>query len=330
MSAHFPDDGTLRAALALANRAPSVHNSSPWQWRIGPRTLQLYALWSAHLPHTDPDGRDLVISCGAALHHCTLALAALGWRAVVHRLPNAAQPDHLASLELRRDNPGSVDIALAAAIPRRRTDRRVYSAWPVALDDVAMMGARAARLGVTVRRLEPNTALRALVRQAVNEHLADPDYARELTAWSGRHASEVGVPARNTPLPDPVAVMPGRLFASAALTQPDEAAPGEDNGVVLALGTSADDTVSRLRAGEATSAVLLTATARGLASCPVSEVLEVSDTREALRAQAFDDGQFAQMLVRVGWAPVNADPLPATPRRPLADVVCRLDGHAFM
>jgi hypothetical protein len=27
------------------------------------------------------------------------------------------------------------------------------------------------------------------------------------------------------------------------------------------------------------------------------------------------------MLLRVGWAPINADPLPATPRRELSDFV---------
>jgi hypothetical protein len=27
------------------------------------------------------------------------------------------------------------------------------------------------------------------------------------------------------------------------------------------------------------------------------------------------------MLVRIGWAPVNADPLPTTPRRPLTEVI---------
>ena len=37
-------------------------------------------------------------------------------------------------------------------------------------------------------------------------------------------------------------------------------------------------------------------------------------------------GRPSQMLLRIGWAPINADPLPSTPRRNLAEVVARLDG----
>jgi nitroreductase len=89
---------------------------------------------------------------------------------------------------------------------------------------------------------------------------------------------------------------------------------------VVALGTEADDDLARLRAGEATSLVLLSATAMGLASCPVTEPLEIPKTREAVRADVFGTSGHPQMLVRVGWAPVNADPLPSTPRRPLPEV----------
>ena len=68
MSAHFPDAATLRSALSLATRAPSVHNSQPWRWRVGERSLHLYSDPDLHLPHTDPDARDLMLSCGAALN----------------------------------------------------------------------------------------------------------------------------------------------------------------------------------------------------------------------------------------------------------------------
>lgn len=119
------------------------------------------------------------------------------------------------------------------------------------------------------------------------------------------------------------------MFAATALSQPPETVAADDNAVVLALGTRDDDDLARLRAGEATSLVMLTATALGLASRPITEPLEIPETREAVRAEIFELNEFPQMLVRVGWAPMSADPLPSTPRWPLADVVTRLDGSAF-
>lgn len=328
MTTNFPDTETVRAALSLASRAPSVHNSQPWRWRVGPHSLHLYAENSLHLKHTDPDRRDLLVSCGAALNHCTIALAALGWQAKVHHMPNPSDPDHLASIQVHRMAPGEVDIALAAAIPRRRTDRRYYTSWTVPVGDIALMGARAARAGVALRRVETSVDFRAILARAVYEHVSDPDYLTELTTWSGRYASTAGVPARNTPESNPAAVVPGRVFAGTALAQPPGASK-DDGALVLALGTVADAELDRLRAGEAASLVLLTATAHGLASCPITEPLEIAETREALREDVFGGEQFPQMLMRVGWAPVNADPLPATPRRPLRDIVTRLDASPF-
>src|SRR6266540_6299662 len=112
-----PDHETVRAAIALATGAPSVHNTRPWQWLIGDNTVHLMADWARQLPATDPDGRDLLISCGAALHHLQTALAALGWAGDVHRIPNPADSDHLAALELRPRLPSEEGIGLAAAIP---------------------------------------------------------------------------------------------------------------------------------------------------------------------------------------------------------------------
>jgi nitroreductase len=320
MNPHFPDAGTIRTVLALAARAPSVHNTQPWRWLVGAGSLHLYSDASRQLPNTDPDGRDLILSCGAALNHCVVALAAVGWQAKVTRLPNPADPNHLAAIELSRSAADSLDIALAAAIPRRRTDRRHYSSWAVPVGDIALMAARTARHGVTLRQVDDIDKLHNIVAESVWDHMTH-DYLVELTEWSGRYASIAGVPARNTPKSNPRAKIPSRYFAGPALAMAPGSSPADDNAVVLALGTRTDDRVAQLRAGEATSLVLLTATAMGLASCPVTEPLERAETRAAVRSDIFGDSGYPQMLLRVGWAPINADPLPSTPRRGLGDFV---------
>ena len=321
MNAYFPDRETIHTVMSLATRAPSVHNSQPWRWRVGDRSLHLHTDLDKHLPAADPDARDLLLSCGASLHHAVVALAALGWQTRVHRHPNPADPQHLAALEVYRHRPSELDIALAAANPRRRTDRRHYSSWPVPAADIAVMGSRAARAGVMLRQIESLPKLQRIVAQAVWQHATDVDYLTELTTWSGRYASLAGVPARNTPQSDPTALVPARLFAGPALAQSPGVTAQDDAAVVLALGTREDGAMARLRAGEATSLMLLTATALGLASCPVTEPLEITETREAVRTDVFGADGYPQMLFRIGWAPVDADPLPRTPRRPVEDVV---------
>ncbi|CQD15203.1 putative NAD(P)H nitroreductase [Mycobacterium lentiflavum] len=320
MNARFPDAGTIRTVLALASRAPSVHNTQPWRWLVGEQSLHLYSDATRQLPNTDPDGRDLILSCGAALNHCVVAFAAVGWHAKVSRLPNPADPNHLAAIELSQHKSDASDIALAAAIPRRRTDRRRYSSWQVPVGDIALMAARSARHGVTLCQVEDTDKLHKIVAQSVWDHM-NHDYLAELTEWSGRYGSLAGVPARNTPKSDRDAAIPGRYFAGPVLAEPPGSSSAEDNAVVLALGTRADDRLAQLRAGEATSSVLLTATSTGLASCPVTEPLEIPETREAVRSVIFGSASYPQMLLRVGWAPINADPLPSTPRRELDDFV---------
>ena len=57
-----------------------------------------------------------------------------------------------------------------------------------------------------------------------------------------------------------------------------------ENAALLLLTTPTDSALDWFRAGEATSAILLTATRHGLASSPLTQPLEVDDTREFIRS----------------------------------------------
>lgn len=321
MIAEPVDERTVRAAVALAQRAPSVHNTQPWTWRLGPHSVHLYADRSRWLAATDPDGRDLELSCGAALHHLRVALAAAGIRVVVHRLPNPQDRDHLAAIELLPGSAGGADYGLVAAIERRRTDRRPFSDWPVPDAVVAELVTRAADQGAVLRPVtEPaaRTRLLAAIAEADRMQSDEPEYQQELAMWTGRSTGPDGVPAASAVAGRPRADSPVmRRLAGAPSSAP---AGGPDGALLLVLGTASDDTLSRLRAGEATSAVLLHATASGLASSPLSQPLEVGSTRAALRDEVLGGTLSPQLVLRIGWAPAEAA-TPHTPRRSVDETI---------
>ncbi len=322
------DRATARAVIALANRAPSVYNSQPWRWRLGDSSIHLFADPERALTATDPDGRDLRISCGAALHHLRVALLAAGFRASVHRLPDPGRPEHLAAVEMSPARPRPKDITLARAIELRRSDRRMFCARPVAPGLLADLTLVAADNGALLEPLERGWQRRAvarLVEDAAIEQALTPGAAHERAAWTGRSRSAAdGVSAASVPaLPD--GAVPVRHFAGRDLPQ-SRLGPGERDGTVLALlSTPGDGPTDQLRAGEALSAVLLTATRLRLATDPISQPLEVPGSRARLRTLGLRPPTEPQVLLRVGWAPRGAAPLPASGRRPVDDTFDTVD-----
>jgi nitroreductase len=319
------DRRTVRAAIELASRAPSMHNSQPWRWVLGPHSVHLYADLRRWLPATDADGRDLAVSCGAVLHHLRVALAAAGLAAEVHRLPNPDEEDHLAAITLRPAAPAESDLGLARAVSARRTDRRRYGSWEVPGGFVDELIQRAAEQGAVLRPVTSGhlrDVLRSAIRDADRVQEDTPGYRTETALWSGGTADGTGIPAGNL-LPDPAGTGAGtaRRFSSGTLEQPR--GPETDGAVLLVLGTASDDTLSRLRAGEAASAVLLHATVLGLAGCPLSQPLEVGGTRAIVRDRVLGATLSPQLVLRIGWAPTGP-PLPATPRRPVDDTIDRV------
>jgi nitroreductase len=318
------DRTTARAAIALANRAPSVHNSQPWRWRIGPSSIQLFADPARALPATDPEGRDLRLSCGAALHHLRVGLLAAGMATTVHRLPNPALPEHLAIVEMHSGMPSPDDLALARAIETRRSDRRVFSSWPVPEQMLEVLTRAAERQGARLTVLEREShryAVARLVEHAAVEQALTPDLAEETAEWTGRgRGAREGVPAANVPT-QPEGTVPVRHFADGEQQQSLLGSHESDGTVLALLSTAGDDPLDQLRAGEALSAVLLTATRFGLATDPVSQPLEVPSTRAELRSAVLGGAAAPQVLLRLGWAPISATPVPQTGRRPLADTI---------
>jgi nitroreductase len=305
----------LAEAARLAQRAPSVFNTQPWRWRVGAHTLELLRDPDRLVAATDPEGRLLTLSCGAALHHARVALAAAGRAITVTRFPDPDRPDLLASIDVGGHlRPDPQVRKMRGAIPRRRTDRRAFGATPLSAATLAGLraAARAEDTDLYLVRPEQVPMLAVATAQAAIVERKDPAYRLALADWTGRPPDTGdGVPAATAVRPTHRRV-PVRDFAPGG--RPGlEVGEGDDQGAAYAVLYGPDDTAfAWLRAGEALSAVLLTAVVAGFAAAPMSDVLEVEGTRQIVR-DLLPEGH-PYLVLRLG-VPVARDATPPTPRR---------------
>jgi nitroreductase len=314
----------VRDLIELATRAPSVHNTQPWYWCVAGERLSLFADSSRQLRYADPDGRDLIISCGAALHHLRVAARAAGWMTRVRRMPNSYNDNQLADVWFSPEQPTREALAALDALRRRRTDRRRPTSRPVPRERLDGLLALGSPTGVTIIAVVSHRAraeLLQILAEAAKAQRLDPRYVDEIVRWTGRDDDE-GIPLTSLLRrePETSSELPPSRFPSGVLTD-HEAEPEPVEPPLLAICTSSDDTASRLRAGEALGAMLVKGSADGLRMVPLSQAIEVDQTRRLLQDELLDDSACPQILVQVGWPPVAAEQIPLTPRRPVHEVL---------
>ncbi|MGC4868714.1 Acg family FMN-binding oxidoreductase [Micromonospora sp. DT53] len=309
-------------AARAAQHAPSVFNTQPWSWRISGEAVELFAEADRRVDSIDRDGRLLLLSCGAALHHARTYLAAAGWSVTVERLPDPARPDLLARIALGRPVPPDPEaVRMAAAIPHRRTDRRAFDDRPVADVELTKLRRFVEAEGAYLHTVRPDQvamlAVSAEIAAAVE--LADPAYRADLDRWTNRpgHAGD-GVPPTTAVKPE-LRRVPVRDFFPDAAAGLTAGAVHDQGAAYVVLFGNGDERVNLLRGGEALSALLLLATADGLATAPLSDAVEPEWPRHLLRRLVSHIGE-PYLAVRLGYRPDRV-PVPATPRRDPRDVI---------
>jgi len=317
------DTAVLQEAVMLACRAPSVHNSQPWRWVADGGVVHLFLDRRRAVPGTDRSGREPLISCGAALDHFRVAMLAAGWRTNVERFPTPKEPNHLASITFDSvDRVTKAQRDRAEAILQRRTDRLPLGQptyWsffePVLRDSVDDGPVRLDVLSDEVRPLLAKaSALSGVLRRD------DASYHAELDWWTSPFTLTEGVP------PDALAsetehrrVDVGREFPFRG-HEDRRPAVRTDWSKILVLSTPEDSPENSLACGETLSTVLLECTVSFLATCTLTHLIELEESRDIVRSLLGEQGQ-PQLLIRAGIAPPLERLPAATPRRPLGDVL---------
>jgi nitroreductase len=321
-----PSRADWEDVVKFAVRAPSIHNTQPWRWVLDRGVLSLYADRRRHLAAADPDGRGLLLSCGAALELARLRLTAGGWDVDVQRTPDPDQPDLLARIRVtgRRD-PDQLTLRRAQAAERRHTERRPFRPDAVPADVLDQLDHAAAGEGVyafPVERPDQRLDLAVAMSWADRVESEDPAFRAELSHWVGPEAEAAGegVPASAVPHATPGrprhTEVPVRDFEAGVRGEQDVPGDLDEQPAYLVLLTTDDDTGARLRAGEAYVRVSVEAERLGLASSAMTQAVDLPGVRERFRT-LMDWPDHPQMVLRVGWPPAEPPARP-TPRRPLS------------
>jgi hypothetical protein len=299
-----------RYLVAEAVWAPSVHNTQPWLFLADGQQISLYADAGRALPVADPDGREMLISCGAALFSVRLALRTLGYVPETFVLPDPAQPTLVARVSWRQRAPVSeVERRLAGQVRRRRTHRDAFDAEPLPHDTLAALRGSAARHGATLRIMADDgrrATLAAAVQTAEHHLRLDGERVRELARWAPApdSARRDGVPATSYPAraEHTVPYFPGRDFAHGhgwGVPTLSSARAPRAAGVAALLTTAGDRPADWVNAGQALQRILLTASICGAAVAIHSQPAELPWLRELIRTQ-LSDGAYPHLALRIG------------------------------
>lgn len=323
--ADIADD--MRRAVEDATWAPSVHNTQPWRFGVRGSRISLRADPDRRLGVADPDGREMLISCGAALYNLRVSLRAQGYDPVVHLLPDPDRPHLLADVHLEPgEPPDQQTLREHAQIRRRRSHRGAFLPEPVPAGVFTAMRHDVEREGARlIEAVDAHVkgALAALTDAAEHIQRRTPAYSTEIARWapSPRTSRMDGVHERAYPKQPPQTRphFPARDFArgqgwGAEAAQSEKAAV---TGVALLLVSDADGPVGWLRTGQALQRGLLRAAERDLAAAFHTQALEVPELRAFIRAHFCRDA-YPQMILRLGVP--EGDEL-ATVRRPVDDVM---------
>ena len=329
--ADFPLGGTpeakLRFLLNYAILAPSNRNTQPWQWRFAGDTVELYADLTRALPHLDPNGRELTLSCGAALLHLRLAMRHFGYRDEVKAMPAPDDPNLLAVVRLGEEAPPSAEEELLfEAIPRRHTNRHPFQERELPDALKSAMQQEAEREGAWLQFIEDNEARMAIIdliakSDRVQGH--DSQFLQETANWirPSRAATADGIPE--------YALGNGGLVSHYA-TDLGEALADKDrllawSAAALVVLETADDTPREwLAAGQALARVLLRASAEGVQASFLNSPVEVVEMWPQLH-HVLKRAGLPQFILRLGYPAQETGP---TPRRSVSEVTQPVAGDA--
>jgi nitroreductase len=307
--------------IATAARAPSVHNTQPWRFRVGEYAIELYADTERKL-RADPVGREMLISCGAALFGLRLAVRSLGYLPVVDLLPDPARLRLLARVQLGAAAPMTArERKMLEAVPHRHTHRGSFDPGPLPAGLFAGLQHDAQAEGATLAPVDPGIAYQQLadiVGAADRRQNLDAATRAEARRWSRAAADPARDGVSAHAFPAAAEDQPGRLpQRDFDLGRGMGLLPvgGPPPAVTAVLLTRRDGRGDWLRAGQALHRLLAHAASKWVFASLYTQPLEAAAVRALIQQRLALPGA-PQMLLQLGLARTTQ----STVRRPPTDL----------
>ncbi|QWF78010.1 Acg family FMN-binding oxidoreductase [Amycolatopsis sp. CA-230715] len=312
------DHQQLGVLVRAVSRAPSVHNSQPWELAVRGEEIDLVRRRDVVLRVHDPEGADSDVSCGAACANLVLAARSLGRAAEVELFGAGLVA---ATVRVGAPEPATTDeLALYHAIGRRRSYRRAFLNAPVPEAAFAAVLAAGDAMGVRGVRARRFDALARLLGFATRAFKEDKAYQRELALWTTQMCGDYALGAGDGIPEDALsgAALPIASLVRARTPVPDDAVLAERLAAenLLFLCTGGDSGADHLAAGIALQRSWLTATAHGLAGSVLTQPLRLTGFQRRLSDELGLPG-VPQAIFRFG---LPAGTAPPSPRLPLGDI----------
>jgi hypothetical protein len=300
-----------RFVVEAGMHAPSVLNTQPWWFSTADREISLHADVDRRLRVADPPGREMMISCAAALFNARVALRYLSLVPKVSVLPDPDLPNLVARIGYGTQQvaPAEYERDLFAEIPRRHTHPGGFDPTPLPDSLITLLRQEASREGAALVIMQDETrrgALAGAVQAGEYALRVDARRASEQAKWTPPPGSQrrSGVPASAYPAePERTEpAFPARDFAhghgwglppSGTDTAPKSA------GLACVLTTKLDRPEDWIAAGQALERVLLDASSCGVTAALHSQPLEVPELRNFI-GSVLCDGWYPQMVIRLG------------------------------
>jgi nitroreductase len=318
----------LRFFLGYAVLAPSRHNTQPWTFEIEGDEVRVYSDASRALPSADPDGRELVMACGAAILNLRLAAAHFGFATTLEIVPGHRRDGLLATVHLEERRASTPEVEeLFRAIPTRRTNRLPLDGREPPEGLVAQLIKEARREGAWLRAVEEpqRRPMAELIAEGDRVQWGSARFRSELAAWTRMNGStrRDGLPGYAQGLSDAAALLAPVVLR---FTNPGRAEAERDrrratgSKALLVLATPRDGKHEWLQAGEAMQRILLRAASVGLSASYFCQPIELPELRRKVADVVGEPGA-PQLILRLGYGLEVRAP----PRRPVDAVLRRLD-----